>query len=125
MRGGQRSHILSPNEPSSVRLIMRINPTGAPSHDTFDFSASIVARKFGGHDRSPLGTTHGVMGASDPVSVEVTGPALPADLYRLVVTVDIYPADHSPEEPPLYRKRASGDLMQVADAPLGSAPAVA
>jgi hypothetical protein len=125
MRGGQRSHILSPNEPSSVRLTMRINPTGAPSHDTFDFSASIVARKFGGHDRLPLGTTHGAIGASDPVSVEVTGPALPTDVYRLVVTVDIYPAGHSPEDPPLYRKQATGDFMRVANAPLGPVAAVA
>jgi len=104
---------------------MHISPVNTPIHDTFDFSATIAARKFGGHDRSPLGTTHGTVRVSDPVSAEVTGPALPADLYRLVVTVDIYPADHSPEEPPLYRKRASGDLMQVADAPLASAPALA
>jgi len=125
IRDGQPSHTLSPNEPSSVRLTMHISPVNTPIHDTFDFSATIAARKFGGHDRSPLGTTHGTVRVSDPVSAEVTGPALPADLYRLVVTVDIYPADHSPEEPPLYRKRASGDLMQVADAPLASAPALA
>jgi hypothetical protein len=124
VRDGKRSRILSPNEPSSVRLTMRINPIGVPIHDTFDFSATIVARRLGGHDRSPLGTVHGTVGARDPVSVEVTGPALPADLYRLVVTVDIYPADHSPEAPPLYGRRASGDLMRVADAPLRSAPAL-
>jgi hypothetical protein len=124
VRDGKRSRILSPNEPSSVRLTMRINPIGAPIHDTFDFSATIVARRFGGHDRSPLGTVHGTVRARDSVSVEVTGPALPADLYRLVVTVDIYPADHSPEAPPLYGKRASGDLMRVADDPLRSAPAL-
>jgi hypothetical protein len=104
---------------------MRINPTGTPIHNTFDFSATVVARRFGGHDRSPLGTTHGTILVSDPVSVEVTGQALPADLYRLVATVDIYPADHSPDEPVLYQKRASGDLMRVADVPLGSARAVA
>jgi hypothetical protein len=108
-----------------VRLTMRISPIGAPIHDTFDFSATIVARKFAGHDRSPLGATQGTVRAPDPVSVEVTGPALAADLYRLVATVDIYPADHSPEDPPVYRMRASGDLMRVADAPLGAAPAVA
>jgi hypothetical protein len=111
VRDGKRSRILSPNQPSSVRLTIRINPIGTPIHDTFDFSATIAARRFGGHDRSPLGTVHGTVGVSDPVSIEVTGPALPADLYRLVVTVDIYPADHSAEEPPLYRKRASGDLI--------------
>jgi hypothetical protein len=125
IRDGQRSNILSPNEPSSVRLTMRLSPIGTPTHDTFDFSATIVARKFAGHDRSPLGATHGTVRAPGPVSVEVTGPALPADLYRLVTMVDIYPADHSPEDPPIYRMRASGDLMRVADAPLGAAPAVA
>ena len=125
IRDGQHSHVLSPNEPSSVRLTMRINPIDAPIHNTFDFSATIVARRFAGHDRSPLGTIHGAVPAGDPVSVEVTGPALPADLYRLLVTVEIYPADHSPEEPPLLRMRASGDLMRVADTPRGSATAVA
>lgn len=125
IRDGQRGHVLSSNEPSSVRLTMRINPIGTPIRDAFDFSATIVARRFAGHDRSPLGTTHGAIRMRDPVSVEVTGPALPADLYRLVATVEIYPADHSPEEPPLYRMRASGDLMRVADTPLGSVPAVA
>jgi len=125
IRDGQRSYTLSPNEPSSVRLTMRINPIGTPIHDTFDFSATIAARTFGGHDRSPVGTTDGTVRVSDPVSVEVTGPTLPVDLYRLVATVEIYPADHSPGEPPLYRMRASGDLMRVADTPLGSAPAVA
>jgi hypothetical protein len=123
IRDGQHSYVLSPNQPSSVRLTMRINPTGTPIHDIFDFSATITARRFAGHDRSPLGISHGTIRVGDPVSVEVTGPALPADLYRLVVTVDIYPADHSPEQPPLYQKRASGDLMRVVDVPLGSAPA--
>jgi len=125
IRDGKRSRILSPNEPSSVRLTMRINPIGTPIHDTFDFSATIVARRFAGHDRSPLGTTHGAVPAGDPVSVDVTGPALPADLYRLLATVEIYPANHSPEEPPLYQVRASGDLMRVGDTPLRSAAAVA
>ncbi len=125
IRDGQPSRTLPSGEPRSVRLTMRINPAGTPVHDSFDFSATIAARRFGGHDRLPLGTTHGTVRVGDPVSVEVTGPALSADLYRLVATVDIYPADHSPDEPPLYQKRASGDLMRVADVPLGSAPAVA
>lgn len=125
VRDGQRSSILSPNEPSSVRLTMRINPIGTPIHDTFDFSVTIVARRFAGHDRSPLGTAHGAVRASDPVSVEVTGPALPVDLYRLLATVEIYPADHSPEEPPLYRMRASGDLVRVGNTPVRPAAAVA
>src|SRR5262249_52624567 len=43
---GQRSYTLSTNEPCSVRLTMRINPIGTPIHNTFDFSATIVARPF-------------------------------------------------------------------------------
>ena len=99
IRDGQRSSVLSPNEPLSVRLTMRLDPIDTPIHDTFDFSATIVARRFAGHDRFPLGTTHGAVRPRDPVSAEVTGPALPADLYRLLATVEIYPANHSPEEP--------------------------
>ena len=113
VRDGEPSHTLPPGEPRTVRLTMRINPAGAPARDSFDFSATITARSFGGHDRSPVGTTHGTVRVGDPVSVEVTGPALPADLYRLVAAVDIYPADHSPEEPAVYHKRVSGDLMRV------------
>jgi hypothetical protein len=124
IRDGQPSHILPPGEPRSVRLTMRIDPAGPPVRDSFDFSATIAARRLGGHDRLPLGTAHGTVRVGDPVSVEVTGPALPADLYRLVATVDIYPAEHAPEAPALYRKHASGDLLRVADVP-GSAPAVA
>jgi hypothetical protein len=125
IRDGQRSSVLNPNEPLSVRLTMRINPIDTPIHDTFDFSATIVARRFAGHDRLLLGTTHGAVRARDPVSAEVTGPALPADLYRLLATVEIYSANHSAEGPPLYRMRAAGDLMRVGDTPAESATDVA
>ena len=86
---------------------------------------TIAARTFGGHDRSLLGTTQGTIRVSDPLSVKVTGPALPAGQYHLVATVEIYPAGHSPEDPPLHSQGVSGDLMRVTDAPLGSAAAVA
>jgi predicted flap endonuclease-1-like 5' DNA nuclease len=125
IRDGQPSHTLPSDEPRSVRLTMRIDPAGTPIDDSFDFAATITARRFAGHDRLLLGTTHGTVRVGDPVSVEVTGPALSADLYRLVATVDIYPAAHAPDEPSLYQKHAAGDLMRVADIPLGSAPAVA
>jgi hypothetical protein len=117
IRAGQPCSTLSPDEPISVSLTMRINPAGAPVQDTFDFSATVAAREFGGHDRSLLGTVHGTIRVSDSVMVEVIGPPLPADLYRLAVTVHIYPADHTVEEPPSYQKRASGDLMRVIDVP--------
>ena len=47
----------------SVRLTMRLDPIDTPIHDTFDFSATIVARRFAGHDRLLLGTTHGAVRA--------------------------------------------------------------
>jgi hypothetical protein len=124
IRDGQPSYTLSPDEPICVRLTMRINPTRTPVHGTFDFSATVAARRFGSHDHWPLGTAHGAIRVSDPVTVEVTRPRLPADLYRLVVIVHIYPALHSREEPPIYQKRASGDLMRVIDVPLDSALAI-
>jgi Helix-hairpin-helix domain len=121
----QRSYARGPGEPNSARLTMRLNPARPLSHDTFDYSATIAARTFGGRDRSLLGIAQGTIRVSDPLSVKVTGPALPAGQYRLVATVEIYPAGHSPEEPPLHSQGVSGDLMRVAEAPLGSAPAVA
>jgi len=125
VRGDQRSYTRGPGEPNPVRLTMRIDPAGPLSEETFDFSSTIAARTFGGRDRSPLGTTQGTIRVSDPLSVEVAGPALPVGQYRLVATVEIYTAGHSPEEAPLYSQGVSGDLMQVADTPLGPAPAVA
>jgi hypothetical protein len=125
VRDDQRSYARGPGEPNSARLTMRINPARPLSHDSFDYSATIAARTFGGHDRSLLGTTQGTIRVSDPLSVKVTGPALPAGQYHLVATVEIYPAGHSPEDPPLHSQGVSGDLMRVTDAPLGSAAAVA
>jgi hypothetical protein len=117
VRGDQPSHTQRPNEPSSARLTMRINPLGTPSHDTFDYSAKIAARTLGGHGRAPLGTKEGTIRVSDRISVTVPGTALPVGLYKLVATVEIYPHGHSPKELPLHRQSISGDLMRVADPP--------
>ncbi len=125
IRDSQRGYILRPDEPSRVRLTIRTNRIDKPIPDAFDFSATIAARRLGGHDRLPLGSTHGAIRITEPLSVEVAGPPMPIGLYRLVVTVAIYPADHSPGEPSIHTQGASGDLMQVANAPGESAPAVA
>ena len=114
---GQRSYIRRPDEPNLVRLTLRLNPIGTPVHETFDFSAAIDARELSGRDRLPVATTHGAIRVGDALSVEVAGPILPVGLYRLLVTVNIYPAGHSPQEPPLQSVTESGDLLQVADAP--------
>jgi hypothetical protein len=125
IREGQRSHVQSFDEPSSVRLTMRINPTGRHHRGAFDFSAAFAATEYGSRDRSHIGTTEGGIRVGDSVSVEVGGPALAIGLYRLEVTVQIYAAGHSAEELPIHRQVASGDLMWVADSPLASGRAVA
>jgi helix-hairpin-helix protein len=117
IRDGQPSYVWRPDEPNLARLTMRVNPVDRPIPSTFAFSATVAARRLGGHDRVHLGTARGVIRVGEPLSVEVAGPPLPTGLYRLVVTVDIYPADHSPEEPPLYSRGVSGNLVQVANAP--------
>jgi hypothetical protein len=124
-RDGQRSYVSRPDEPNLVRLTLHVNRIDRPLPDTLDFSATIAARKLGGHDRVHLGTSQGIIRVSEPLSVQVAGPPLPSGLYRLVVTVDIYPADHATDKAPLYSHGASGNLMQVADTPEGSASAVA
>ena len=125
VRGDQRSYSREPTEPISVRLTMRINPAGTLCQDTFDYFVTVAARAFGGRDRSLLGSAQGAISVGDSLTVKVTGPALPIGQYRLVATVEIYSAGHSPEEMPLHRQGVSGDLMQVADAPMGNASAVA
>lgn len=122
---GQRSYIRRSDEPNLVRLTLRLNPVDTPIHETFDFSAAITARELGSRDRLPVATTHGAIRVSDALSVEVAGPPLPAGLYRLLVTVDIYPAGHALQDPPLDSRAVSGDLLQVADATAAPDSAVA
>jgi len=125
IREGQRGYRQNPGEPIPVRLVLRLSLVGTSSYDTFDFSAAIAARAFGSHDRLPLGTARGVIRINDPVSVRVDGTALPAGLYRLVATVDIYPAGHSPRQSPLHSHGASGGLIGIADDPPESVASVA
>jgi hypothetical protein len=116
VRDSQISYIRHIDEPISVRLTLRINPDDGPGRTAFECAAEISARKLGGHERVLVGTTHGAIRGDDPVSYELTGQPLPAGLYRLVATVDIYPTRHSPQEP-LYSRTVFGDLLQIADAP--------
>jgi hypothetical protein len=116
-RDGQPSYVSRPDEPNLVRLTLHINRINRPIPDTFDFSATIAARKLGGHDRVQLGTSQGTIRVSEPLSVQVAGTPLPTGLYRVVVTVHIYPADHDTDQAPIYSHSASGNLVQVADTP--------
>jgi hypothetical protein len=121
---GQPGDLRRPDEPTSVRLTLRAEPTDTPHAATVDFTAEVAARsKLGDNQRWPVGSTHGTIRGDEPVSVELTGPPLPTGLYRLVATVAVYPADHRPEAEPFYRRDASGNLVQVASVPTQPAPA--
>jgi len=123
VRDGQKSRIWTPGKPTSVRLVMRVNRTGTPQAATLDFTADITAHsRLGDNQHWPLGTTQGAISVDEPLSVELAGRLLPRGLYRLVATVVIYPAGHTPESQPLYSRRALGQLIQVVGAPGQPAP---
>jgi len=124
-RNDQRSYVSCPDEPNFVRLTLHVNRINMPIPDAFNFSATIAARKLASRDRVRLGTSNGIIRVGEPLSVQVVGPPLLAGLYRLVVTVDIYPADHATGEAPLYSHDATGNLLQVADTPEESSWAAA
>jgi hypothetical protein len=104
---------------------MRVNPTDEYRTATLDYTAKIEARVWGGDERVLLGNRNGVIPVDDRHSVVLTGPALRPGLYRLTVTVVLYPPDHAAGAQPLYAGSASGDLMGVADPPTEGAPAEA
>jgi hypothetical protein len=126
IRDGRSPYVRGPDEPTSVRLSMRVDPTEEPRVTNLDFTAEISARALGGRQLWHVGTRDGSIRINEPASIELTGPSLPPGLYRLVVNVVLYEAGHAPEAQPLYSRGAAGDLMQVTDhTPSETAPAVA
>jgi Helix-hairpin-helix domain len=124
IRHGKSAYERSADEPTSVRLSMRVDPTDEPHVTSFDFTAEISARALGGRQLWSVGTKEGKIRINEPASMELTGPSLPSGLYRLVVNVALYRANHGPEEQPLSSRGAAGGLMQVTDHTLSeSAPA--
>jgi hypothetical protein len=122
---GRSAYVRGAGEPTSVRLSMRVEPTEEPRVTSLDFTADISARTLGARQLRHVGTADGKIRIDEPVSIELTGPSLPPGLYRLVVNVVLYRADHEPEEQPFYSRGAAGDLMQVTDqTPSVTAPAV-
>jgi hypothetical protein len=123
-REGQRSHRWAPREPTSIRFTLHVNGATTLQAATLDFTAEVTASSQLGDDQHrPLGTTQGVVRVCEPLLVELTGQPLPRGLYRLEATVVIYPADHTRDSQPVYSRRKSGALIQVADAPAQTVPA--
>jgi hypothetical protein len=121
---GRTSHIWASGEPTSIDFAFCVNRTSRrQAAGSLDFTADITARnKLGDNQRCPLGTVQGAVRIDEPFSVELTGPSLPRGLYRLEVTVHLYPTDHAPDSQPLHSGRVSGALIQVVDAPAKTTP---
>ena len=114
-RGGDRSRIWAPGEPTSIGFTLRVSQTGTREAAALDFTANVTASSVLGDDqRWPLGTVQGAVRVGEPLPVELTGGPLPRGLYRPEATVLIYPTNHAPDSEPLQGRRASGALIQVA-----------
>jgi hypothetical protein len=113
---GERPYSWGRGEPTGVRLTLHVNRAKTLSDAALDFTAEIAARSMLGDSRRwPVSTVQGAIRPGEPLSIERTGPPLPRGLYRLEAAVLIYPADHASDSPPLYSRRVSGELIQVAD----------
>ena len=113
---GERPYNWGRDEPTRVRLALRVNRAKTLSDAALDFTAEIAARSMLGDSRRwPVSTVQGAIRPGEPLSIERAGPPLPRGLYRLEAAVLIYRADHASDSPPLYSRRLSGELIQVAD----------
>ena len=120
MGDGESSYIRSPEEPTSIRLTLRVDSEEEFPATSVDFKADIAARLLGGHQRVPIGAVEGAIDVNETHPVElIGGPRLPPGLYRLVVNVALYPAGHLSEAPPFFTSGASGHLVQVTEAVSG------
>jgi hypothetical protein len=112
---GQRTYTWAPREPASVRLSLCVSRTRTLRAGAFDFAAAITARrKLGDRQRLPLGRVQGTVRVGEPVSVDLTGPALPRGLYRLEADVLLYPSGRASDSPPLHARHVLGALIHVA-----------
>jgi len=85
----------------------------APASD-LDYTATIAARRLDADGETPIVQVTGVIRIDQGVSHSAAGPPLEAGLYRLVADIQLHPVGHYPDDPPVWRQAAVGDLLQVA-----------
>ena len=93
-------------------LELRPGPTSAPAPE-FDYTAAIVARRLDAEGETPIVQVDGVFRIDQGVSHSAAGPPLETGLYRLVADIQLHLVGHQPDDPPVWRQAASGDLIQV------------
>lgn len=118
-REGQRGPVWAIGEPIPIRLTLGVNRAGVLRAGALDFTAEVAAFSALGDDqRQPVGTARGIIRVDEPLSVDLTGQPLPRGLYRLETTMTVF----TPEAQPLGTRSNLGALIQVAGAPIASAP---
>lgn len=100
------------DQPTTVGLELRPGPTSAPAPE-FDYTAAIVARRLDAEGETPIVQVDGVFRIDQGVSHSAAGPPLETGLYRLVADIQLHLVGHQPDDPPVWRQAASGDLIQV------------
>jgi len=100
------------DEPTTVGLELRPGPAAAPA-PYLGYTAAIVARRLDADGETPIVQVGGIVRVDRGVSHSATGPPLEAGLYRLVADIELRPPAHDPDDPPLWRHAASGDLIQI------------
>jgi hypothetical protein len=122
-RAGRRIHRHAPGEPTAIGFTLHVTQASTGQAATFDYTADVTASsELGDSQRQLLGTAHGTVRAGEPLLVELAGPPLPRGLYRLGVSVAIYPADHAGDAKPLHSRRTTGAFVQVGDGPAQPVP---
>ena len=100
------------DEPTTVGLELRPGPAAAPSPH-LEYTAAIAARRLDADGEFPIVVIGGVVQVDRGVSHAGAGPPLDAGLYRLVASIELRPPVYDPDDPPLWRQTAAGDLIQV------------
>ena len=110
--GSRRSFRLD-DQPTSVRITLRLDWSDVIDVNALDVVADVAARGVGSGDLHDLGTIMGTVARDQPAILELAGPPLSAGLYSLVAGVSLYRHGYRPGDEPLFRHSARGELVHV------------
>jgi hypothetical protein len=111
--GTRRSFRLD-DQPTSVRMTLRVDRPDVIDAEALYLVAEVAARGVGSRNRHHLGTIKRTIAFDNPSSLELTGPPLPAGLYSLEAAVSMYQHGYQPGDKPLSRHHGRGELLYVA-----------
>jgi predicted flap endonuclease-1-like 5' DNA nuclease len=101
------------DQPTSVRIALRLDRSDAIGDSALDVVAQVAARVVGSGNLHDLGTIKGTIALDQPTLLELTGPPLSAGLYSLMAAVSLYRHGYRPGDEQLFRHSARGELIHV------------